>query len=199
MNTIPILYCCGCGEPVAEWPCSNCGHTYVVLEPPDLRPRAGWCSFTVLGRPLPSGSKSAVPILRGGKFAGTRIVESGNRGAKAAWRADIQHAAAVAMDGRQPFDGPLRLTATFYLRRPAGHYGSGRNRKVVRAGAPSHPIVAPDVLKLSRGLEDALQGVVYPNDAQIVVERIDKQYGEPERTVVVVDSYAAQLELLRGA
>jgi Holliday junction resolvase RusA-like endonuclease len=198
VSDVVVLYCCGCGEPVSDWPCPTCGHTYVVAERPDPeRYRPGWVQFSVPGRPLPSGSKTAIPIMADGRYAGTRVVESGNRSAKAAWRADIREAASRAMDGRPVLEGPLRMTATFYLRRPAGQYGSGRNRHTVRAGAPTHPIVAPDVLKLSRGLEDALQGVVYPNDAQIVSEHIAKRYGEPERTEVVVDTFAAQLDLLR--
>jgi Holliday junction resolvase RusA-like endonuclease len=149
-------------------------------------------TFTVPGRPLPSGSKSTVPITRDGHTIGRRIVESGNRQAKAAWRADIQHHATHAMHNQPPLTGPVELTATFYLRRPQSHYGQGRNRHRPRPAAPAYPIVAPDVLKLARGLEDALQRIVYVNDAQIVVEHLAKVYVDDlERTEVAVWPAAA--------
>lgn len=143
-------------------------------------------AFTVPGRPLPSGSKSTVPITRAGETVGRRIVESGNRHAKAAWRADIQHHATHAMHNQPPLQGPVALTASFHLRRPQSHYGQGRNKHRLRDAAPGYPATMPDLLKLARGLEDALQGIVYRNDAQIVIESLGKVYGEPERVEVTV-------------
>jgi rRNA maturation endonuclease Nob1 len=34
-----ILYCIGCGDRVDGWPCPRCGHTYVVLDPPQVQLR----------------------------------------------------------------------------------------------------------------------------------------------------------------
>jgi len=40
-----------------------------------------------------------------------------------------------------------------------------------------------------RAVEDALKGVVYVDDAQIVSELLDKRWGEPARVEVVIIDY----------
>jgi Holliday junction resolvase RusA-like endonuclease len=49
------------------------------------------------------------------------------------------------------------------------------------------PVVMPDATKLLRGLEDALTGVVWHDDAQIVSQHVEKRYAlGPECVVVTV-------------
>ena len=79
--------------------------------------------------------------------------------------------------------GALRVSFTFYRPRPKGHFGA----KGVRPSAPRYPTTKPDVLKLARAVEDALTGVLWRDDAQIVAESIYKDYGEPARVVVTVE------------
>jgi predicted short-subunit dehydrogenase-like oxidoreductase (DUF2520 family) len=53
------------------------------------------------------------------------------------------------------------------------------------------------VLKLARGVEDALTGIVWRDDAQIVVEHLEKRYGSPARCEVRVKYlgvYACELD-----
>ena len=104
------------------------------------------------------------------------------------WKTEIAQAAGLAMTGagRSLYRGPLDVTFTFYRRRPKGHFGSGRNANVLKASADRWPITKPDVLKLARAAEDALTGVVWNDDAQIVREQLVKEYGSPERVVVLV-------------
>lgn len=134
---------------------------------------------TVYGTPQPAGSKKAVPM---GKRWG---VIDDNRKSRP-WKDQVAQHAGIAMAGRDLFRGPLAVELTFHVRRPKGHFGSGRNAAVLKPSAPDHPTVKPDVLKLARGVEDALSGVVYGDDAQIVDERLRKVYGAPERVVIVV-------------
>ena len=82
--------------------------------------------------------------------------------------------------------GPLELTVTFYLARPRGHYGTGRNADRLRPSAPAHPTTRPDTSKLVRALEDALTRQVYADDAQIVRQHAERRYGVPERTEVTI-------------
>ena len=51
---------------------------------------------------------------------------------------------------------------------------------------PPFPTARPDLLKLARAVEDAIQSVVYRNDSQIVDEVLHKRYGEPARVEVVL-------------
>lgn len=48
------------------------------------------------------------------------------------------------------------------------------------------PTSKPDLLKLARGVEDALTGIVYEDDAQIVFETMRKQWSQIEGVQVRV-------------
>ena len=74
--------------------------------------------------------------------------------------------------------GPVKLELTFFMERTKGHYGTGRNAGKLKASAPRHHTKTPDVLKLARGVEDALTAVIWKDDAQIVLELLSKEYGE---------------------
>jgi Holliday junction resolvase RusA-like endonuclease len=80
------------------------------------------------------------------------------------------------MEGRALFEGPLILTISIYRSRPKGHYGTGRNEGCLRMSAPFYPTTQPDTTKLVRGIEDAMTGVVYRDDAQIVHQKARKSY-----------------------
>ena len=127
--------------------------------------------FTVLGKPQPAGSKRGIPIYRGKKgakqFTGRVAVVDDAKRSKP-WQALVSAAAADALGGGEQLAGPLVLEVDFYVTRPAGHYGSGRNAEVLRAAAPRYPTTRPDVTKLLRGVEDALTSVVWHDDAQVV-------------------------------
>ena len=153
--------------------------------------------FTALGRPQPGGSKKVVRP-GGNPTARPLIVEDAKRSKP--WRALVVAAANEALDAGEQLAGPLILEVDFYFARPAGHYGTGRRRDIVKPSAPRFPAVRPDVTKLLRALEDALTGVVWRDDAQIVIQLARKRYGTPERAEVLitpVDNHA--MAEVRGA
>ncbi len=145
--------------------------------------------FTVIGKPQPAGSKRAFAVRKGGVPTGRVAVADDNPAAKS-WQAAVAEKAAEAMPGENGMvgllDGPLGLAVIFTVRRPAGHYGTGRNAGVVRPSAPEHPTVRPDCTKLLRAVEDAMSGVVWRDDAQVVEQAVSKRYGEPEGAEIVV-------------
>lgn len=146
--------------------------------------------FTVLGRPQPAGSKRALPIRKGGVPTGQIAVIDANPRAKS-WQQEVRGEANLALiDTLRPhpalLDGPLGLRARFYRARPKSHYRTGGNAHLLRDDAPAYPATRPDTTKLLRGLEDAMTGVVYADDAQIVVQDARKLYGTPERVDVDV-------------
>lgn len=74
-------------------------------------------------------------------------------------------------------DRPVLVVCTFYRQRARTvHYGSGRNAKELKDGAPAYPISAPDTTKLWRGFEDALTGHVWHDDARVVCQLIDEDF-----------------------
>ena len=137
--------------------------------------------FTAYGTPAPAGSKRGFPLrAKGGKIVGVRMTDDSKRGKP--WQAAVRAEAAEVMAGAPLLNGPLEVTATFHVRRPKGHYGV----RGLRPAAPGWPAVKPDAAKLWRAVADALTGVVWRDDAQVVVEHVTKQYGEPERVDVSV-------------
>lgn len=143
--------------------------------------------FQVLGRAQPAGSKRAFANPKTGKM----IVTDDNRRSRP-WKQEVAAVAYQAMAGGPLLTGPLDLRVVFYVARPRGHYGTGRNADRVRPSAPPYPAVKPDVTKLVRGLEDACTGVVWRDDAQVVIQRVRKVYGAPERADVEVRQLLAQ-------
>lgn len=134
-------------------------------------------SFTVIGVAQPAGSKQAF-LHQHTK----RIVVTDDARRSRPWKQEVAAVARHAMLEREPFTGPLALELDVTIARPRGHYG----KRGILPSAPVYPTVRPDLLKLARAVEDALTGIVYRDDALIVVERMRKGYGEPARIDVTV-------------
>jgi crossover junction endodeoxyribonuclease RusA len=137
-------------------------------------------TFMVEGIAQPAGSKKAFPMYKGsrkwGKLAPPQftghvsVVDANPKNKK--WQAVVKISAMQFYTGK-PLDGPLVVSFSFYLPRPKSHtYTDGR----LKSDAPAYPTVKPDVLKLSRAIEDALTGICYNDDSQIVTEVLMKRY-----------------------
>ena len=137
-------------------------------------------SIVVVGIAAPAGSKSAFPNRKTG---GVSVRDSSKRAKP--WQAVVSSAATDAFTGPL-LVGPLALLIDFRLPRPKGHFGVGRNAAIVRPSAPVAPDVKPDLTKLVRGVEDALTGIVWRDDGQVVEQRTRKIYGEPAETHITV-------------
>jgi Holliday junction resolvase RusA-like endonuclease len=129
--------------------------------------------FTVYGRPQPRGSKNAVLIpKRGGGWvtdkSGRPITAAKDSNPKSGdWMNSVRAAAAEVFTG-ELITGPVRVSFVFYFARPKCHYGSGKNSAKPKDSAPVEHIQKPDLSKLVRCAEDALTGVVWRDDCQVV-------------------------------
>lgn len=141
--------------------------------------------FVAIGTPAPMGSARGFPVRR--KNGQTGVVIAKDNPATRSYQAVVYAAAADAYSG-ELLRGPLSVSLTFTFRRPAGHYGTGRNAERLRPGAPMAPANrgTGDVDKLCRATLDALEGVVYADDAQVVDLHALKRWGAPESVEVVV-------------
>lgn len=126
-------------------------------------------TFTVHGVPAPGGSKTAFRT-RSGRMV---VVDACKR--NGAWKGAVASAAAGAMTGREAFLGPLDLVVTLYMPRPKAHYGKAG----IKADAPTWHEVRPDATKLLRAIEDAMTGIVWDDDSQVVRQRVEKRYAGP--------------------
>lgn len=142
--------------------------------------------FSVLGKPQPAGSKRHV-----GKG---RIIDDNPHAAD--WKGAVGIAALDYLAGltgatehdEQPLwlDGPLGLVCVFTFGRPKSHFRSGRFAGQLKTGAPRAPTVKPDTTKLVRAVEDALTGIVWRDDAQVIEQSACKRYGSPPGARVVI-------------
>lgn len=148
--------------------------------------------FTVIGHPEPAGSKRAFPFKRKDGRIGVAVSDANPRAKD--WKNAVASVAAGEMAKLQLpldkplLDGPLMVSFIFHVMRPQGHWGTGKKASVLKASAPARPTTRPDVLKLARGCEDSLSGVVWTDDSQIVAEYIEKRYSTPERVEIVVET-----------
>lgn len=141
--------------------------------------------FEVHGKPEPAGSKTAFK-----RKDGSVGVRDANKNSKP-WQAVVADAALEAMVDdagalRDMMAGPVGLAVVFFQTRPKGHFGTGRNAGVLKSSAPEFPTKAPDATKLLRGLEDALTGVVWVDDAQVVDQAVSKRYADRPGARVIV-------------
>jgi Holliday junction resolvase RusA-like endonuclease len=158
----------------------------------------------VAGKAEPAGSKRAfVPQKNGQPFRSktngrivVSVVDDNPNGRD--WKNRVADAARQQWGARLLLTEPLWFRATFYLLRPKGHHGTGRNAAVVKESSPQFPDGRPDVLKLTRAIEDALSGVVWKDDSQIVSERIDKRYGDKPHVEIEIGVLPATLADVAG-
>jgi Holliday junction resolvase RusA-like endonuclease len=135
----------------------------------------------VYGTPAPQGSKKAFAIRKGGVYTGKVAMAESSKERVKSWRQAVLEAAesahACVLD-----PGPVTLGVCFWMRRPAGHYGTGRNAMKVRPSAPAVPAGKPDLSKLVRATEDALTDAgVWKDDAQVVDIVATKRYADRRR------------------
>jgi Holliday junction resolvase RusA-like endonuclease len=136
--------------------------------------------FFVAGKPQTAGSKTAVPM--GARMG---VIEAGSkqsRARKRTWRGDLRDAALNAMEEAAAgmFVGePLDLTLVIVRPRPSAHLRTGRNAGIVKDWAVSlQPVQRPDSTKIARAAEDALTGVLWTDDSQVVHTDAWKAYGD---------------------
>jgi crossover junction endodeoxyribonuclease RusA len=125
--------------------------------------------FRVIGKPATAGSKRAFAHRHTGRI----VVVDDCKGGKA-WRKLVQ--AQASSKCKFLMIGPLRIEVTFVMPRPLSHRKKDGS---IAKGAPMTHTVKPDATKLLRALEDAMTGIVWIDDAQIVSQLCMKRYAEP--------------------
>jgi crossover junction endodeoxyribonuclease RusA len=142
-------------------------------------------SFVVYGQPIGQGRIS---------FVGKGRAIHSNHKQLIPWRETVAKtaAAAAARQDWNPLDAPVRLRATFYLPRPKHHHTT---RGILRAAAPTWPAKRPDLDHLLRAIGDALTGIGWHDDSQIVQVRGAKRFCAPDAAMqepgVVIEIHPA--------
>jgi Holliday junction resolvase RusA-like endonuclease len=80
---------------------------------------------------------------------------------------------------QQPaWEGPLKVSLTFYFARPAAHYGTGKNALNLKPTAPLWHTKKPDRDNLDKAVMDALTNAgAWADDCQVCAGSIRKVWG----------------------
>lgn len=122
----------------------------------------------VPGIPGTAGSKRAFPVRKGGVLTGKTIVTdaAGPKGKQ--WMQTVKQFAAEHYEGEPVRDAALKLTIRFQMPRPKSHFRTGKRSNELKEDAKKFHLQTPDTLKMARAVEDALTGIVWHDDCQIV-------------------------------
>jgi crossover junction endodeoxyribonuclease RusA len=136
--------------------------------------------FTAYVTPVPQGSMKGF-VLPGKWGAKPRAILTSDNTKLRPYRGELTREAMVALRDAgvaEPFAPkhvPVSIVFDFYLQRLAS---IPKKREF--------PSVRPDLDKLVRSSTDAMTGILYADDAQIVELSTRKHYGTPERVEVTV-------------
>ena len=140
--------------------------------------------FTALGKPRTKGSTTSFVSKHG------KVVTHDAAGIPGlTWEQGVASAAlaARAIAGERMITAaPIAVSAIFYVPRGVTHYGTGRNAGALKPSAPRHPARKPDVDKYLRRILDAMTGVIYADDGQVVQVVAAKRFGDPARAEIAV-------------
>jgi len=127
--------------------------------------------FFVHGRAAPAGSKSAFRI------GGRTVVAPASKYSKP-WMEVIHYRCLEEFD--EIILGAVFLVTEFVLQRPKAHHISSKRSNGLKAKfLDSDMLSVPDCTKLVRCVEDAMTGVVWKDDSQVIEQRNIKRYAGP--------------------
>ena len=137
------------------------------------------------GVPVPKGSATAFY----NKSLGRAMVVQSNAAKQKPWASMI---AVMARDKWSfgPVTTPVRLDMIFVMPRPKSHLRA--NGTVKDAFVRRDHTSKPDVDKLARCVLDALTGVVYADDSQVVGINASKCYGAETGCVLTISARVAE-------
>ena len=125
--------------------------------------------------------------LPGEPVAWSRAGRGGNvtftKPPQAAYMQALGWACKQAMQGRKPFSGPVKLSVHANYLPPA----SWSNKKASLARQNRWKVSKPDLDNLAKIVADALNGIAYIDDNQIVSFEASKSYGFNDHLIVWID------------
>ena len=164
------------------------GSDRVAASEADLRRCGMIVTFDALGEPVTQGSMRA--FVRNGH----PVVTHGRALHLGVWRGVVGAAAMAACGERPPLEGAVSVRLAFTFRRPATHLGAHdvlpRHRKAV----PN-----PDVDKLARAVLDALTGIAFVDDRQVVELVATKAFGDRAGVAVTIETSEVEVKQLTFA
>lgn len=142
----------------------------------------------ISGTPVPKGSAK---YLGKNRKTGKALVVQDNAKLQKVWADAIGWTVGLAMKAEKQqkvtAGRPVQLTMRFQFKRPKKHMGEGKNKGKVKPSAPHFHTVKPDLDKLVRCVKDALSGIAYDDDNQVVAHSACKAYSEHEGLMLSIE------------
>ena len=89
-----------------------------------------------------------------------------------------------------PLEGPIELLLVFYMKRPKGHYGTGKNSGSIKPNAPYYCSKKPDIDNMIKFVTDAMNSIFWKDDAQICKITAQKIYSvNPHVAIWITENY----------
>jgi crossover junction endodeoxyribonuclease RusA len=141
------------------------------------------CSFVVFSKAAPQGSK---------RFMGQGVmIESSTR--VKPFRQDVRYTALDSIPDDWPIDAAMRVHYRFHFKRPPSHLTTKGN---LTKSAPKQPTGrnVGDIEKLARAVSDALSGVAFTDDSQVIEMRLEKAFDDRDLVVITLEPVYHQQE-----
>lgn len=126
-------------------------------------------SFEVPGVPVP---QSRPRVSRYGTYYPPKVK---------AYREYIATIAKAAMSGREPLQGALEMSCTFFFTPP-----KNTPKKALSMMYGTYHTKKPDADNLVKCVQDSLNGICYVDDAQIAVLHASKVYADEPRAEIMI-------------
>lgn len=131
--------------------------------------------------PLATVWVSGKPASQGNLVAYTRGTYDSNMKEVKPWQDHVRENFKLNM--AKPAEGPLEIAIVFSLERPGTHYRKdGKHSCLYR----EYPEVRPDLRRFAIVILDALKGIAYVNEGQVVSLKFKKHYGNHEGAFISV-------------
>ena len=141
----------------------------------------------VFGKPAGSGSKTAYRTPKG-----KMIVTPASKYQKP-WQAAVKWTFLQSEYAKMiPLTCSLAVDIIFTFVRSKSHFGTGKNAGKLKISAPAYPAKRPDIEKLARSTNDALTGLIWRDDSQIVNLTLQKIYGDRSGARIEIKKREAQ-------
>lgn len=140
--------------------------------------------FFVPGIPASAGSKTGFPV-KNKKTGKIKVIMAPASKKQKPWMAKVASIASESYLGKLLY-GPIDLRVIFYFHRPKSHFGTGKNSGKLKSNAPIYVTKKPDLTKLVRAVEDALTGIIWKDDSQVVMQSTGKFFCDKPGAKIII-------------
>lgn len=142
-------------------------------------------SITVFGEAQPQGSKRIIAPKGRRAF----LVEDCEKSRP--WRQQVAQEM-LRIAPVQPLNCAVIVTLRVYVKRPASHFGTGKNAHTLKPSAPTDPPTGIDLDKIQRAVGDAGTGIWWTDDSRIAGWDVRRVYAQTPGVTVEAEPAAAR-------